>query len=104
MTEETPKLERVLVGRQRELNTLWSQFEKATTGRLHVTLVAGEPGIGKTRLLHEVAGRAEQGGGLVLRSVSIYPDLTGKTSFRGSGRPRNRRRFPRGPVYGDPQR
>ena len=67
MTEETPKPERVLVGRQRELHTLWSQFEKTTAGRLHVTLVAGEPGIGKTRLLYEVAGRAEQVGGLVLR-------------------------------------
>src|SRR6266568_532488 len=67
MTEETGNPERVLVGRQRELNTLWSQFEKTTAGRLHVTLVAGEPGIGKTSLLHEVAGRAEQVGGLVLR-------------------------------------
>src|SRR6266702_4149823 len=67
MTGETPKLERVLVGRQRELTALWSQFEKTTAGRLHVILVAGEPGIGKTRLLHEVAGRAEQAGGLVLR-------------------------------------
>ena len=67
MTEETPKPERVLVGRQRELTALWSQFEKTTAGRLHVTLVAGEPGIGKTRLLYEVAGRAEQVGGLVLR-------------------------------------
>src|SRR6266480_3200219 len=67
MTEETPKHERVLVGRQRELTALWSQFEKTTAGRLHVTLVAGEPGIGKTSLLHEVAGRAEQVDGLVLR-------------------------------------
>src|SRR5438876_62617 len=67
MTEETANPERVLVGRQRELTALWSQFEKSTTGRLHVTLVAGEPGIGKTSLLHEVAGRAEQVGGLVLR-------------------------------------
>ena len=67
MTGETPKLERALVGRQRELTALWSQFEKTTAGRLQVTLVAGEPGIGKTRLLHEVAGRAEQAGGLVLR-------------------------------------
>ncbi len=57
----------MLVGRQRELNTLWSQFEKTTAGRLHVTLVAGEPGIGKTRLLNEIAEHAEQVGGLVLR-------------------------------------
>src|SRR5437763_14515535 len=67
MTEETPKPERVLVGRQRELTALWSQFEKTTAGRLHVILVAGEPGIGKTSLLNEVAGRAEQVDVLVLR-------------------------------------
>src|SRR5437588_11863188 len=67
MTEERPLPEQVLVGRQRELTALWSRFEQTTAGRLHVTLVAGEPGIGKTRLLHEVAGRAEQVGGLVLR-------------------------------------
>ncbi len=67
MTKETANPERVLVGRQRELTALWSQFEKTTTGRLHITLVAGEPGIGKTSLLHEVAWRAEQVGGLVLR-------------------------------------
>src|SRR6266702_2284146 len=67
MTGETPKLERALVGRQRELTALWSQFEKTTAGCLHVTMVAGEPGIGKTRLLHEVAERVEQFGGLVLR-------------------------------------
>jgi predicted ATPase/DNA-binding CsgD family transcriptional regulator len=67
MTEEIPKTERVLVGRKHDLDTLWSQFEQTTSGRLHVTLVAGEPGIGKTRLLHEVAERAEQIGRLVLR-------------------------------------
>src|SRR2546421_4682115 len=67
MTEERPLSEQVLVGTQRELTALWSRFEQTTAGRLHVTLVAGEPGIGKTRLLHEVAGRAEQVGGLVLR-------------------------------------
>src|SRR5438132_13189163 len=66
MTEERPLSEQVLVGRQRELTALWSRFEQTTAGRLHVTLVAGEPGIGKTRLLHEVARHAEQVGGLVL--------------------------------------
>src|SRR5947199_4375625 len=67
MTEERLFPEQVLVGRQRELTALWSRFEQTTAGRLHVTLVAGEPGIGKTSLLHEVAGRAEKVSGLVLR-------------------------------------
>jgi DNA-binding CsgD family transcriptional regulator len=67
MTEGGPFSEPVLVGRQRELNILWSQFERASAGRLQVTLVAGEPGIGKTRLLNEIARRAERSRGLILR-------------------------------------
>ena len=49
-----------LVGRQHEMAVLWSRFEESTAGRLQVALVAGEPGIGKTRLLQEVARRAEE--------------------------------------------
>ena len=67
MREERPLPEQVLVGRQRELTTLWSRFEQTTAGRLHVTLVAGEPGIGKTRLLQEIAERAGLIGALALR-------------------------------------
>lgn len=70
MIEETSRPERALVGRQRELNILWSRFERTTAGRLQVTLVAGEPGIGKTRLFNEVAERAEQAGALVLRGTA----------------------------------
>src|SRR5436305_10252083 len=36
-----------LWGRPDELARLWSQFEQITAGRLHVTLVVGNPGIGK---------------------------------------------------------
>ena len=57
----------ILVGRQREFDSLWNQFEQSTTGRLCVALVAGEPGIGKTCLLREVARRAEHAGAPVLR-------------------------------------
>jgi predicted ATPase len=57
----------LLVGRQQEFAVLWSQFEETRTGHTRVALVAGEPGIGKTRLLNEVAERAEQVGALVLR-------------------------------------
>src|SRR6266851_195018 len=67
MTGGAPKAKPVLVGRQRELDSLWNQFEQSMTGRLRVALVAGEPGIGKTRLLREVARRAEQAGAPVLR-------------------------------------
>ncbi len=66
MTQGQPLLEPVLVGRRRELSSLWNQFEESLTGQLRVALVAGEPGIGKTRLVREVARRAEQMGVLVL--------------------------------------
>src|SRR5690349_11691086 len=56
-----------LTGRQRELHQLWDLFEASTTGHTHVMFVSGEPGIGKSRLLQEMAVRAEQSGALVLR-------------------------------------
>jgi len=67
MTDRTSKPEPVLVGRQHELDVLWSHFEEACTDHLRVTLVAGEPGIGKTHLLQEVALRTAQTGALILR-------------------------------------
>src|SRR5215472_3891311 len=66
MTRGTTKSGSVLVGRQGQLENLWSQFEESTVGHLRVALVAGEPGIGKTRLLSEVAWRAEHAGTTVL--------------------------------------
>jgi predicted ATPase len=56
-----------LTGRQSELHRLWNLFEASTTGHTHVVFVNGEPGIGKTRLLLEIAIRAEEVGALVLR-------------------------------------
>src|SRR5262252_10739799 len=67
MTNGGAKATPVLVGRQRELDRLWDLFEQSTTGRLRIAFVAGEPGIGKTSLLREVARRAEQTGTPVLR-------------------------------------
>jgi DNA-binding CsgD family transcriptional regulator len=59
--------EPLLVGRQRELATLESRFDAAADGRTRVTLVVGEPGIGKTHLLHAVAAHAAGAGAGVLR-------------------------------------
>jgi DNA-binding CsgD family transcriptional regulator len=56
-----------LVGRQREAALLWNRFEAAIQGRCDVTCVTGEPGIGKTRLLEEVAARALRASAVVLR-------------------------------------
>ncbi len=74
MEQRTARQESRLWGRQDEQARLWSQFEQTTAGRLHVILVAGEPGIGKTCLLKEVAGRAEQVGALVLRGGAFQAE------------------------------
>jgi predicted ATPase len=55
------------VGRQAELAFIWNQYEAAKGGRTRVVLLVGELGIGKTRLLDEVAARAVSDGATVLR-------------------------------------
>ena len=55
------------VGRQHELAIIWSQYQVVKTGSARVVLLRGEPGIGKTRLLDEVASYAAQDGVTVLR-------------------------------------
>src|SRR5687767_4193344 len=56
-----------LIGRGREVAILRGCFAAAVHGRAGVALVAGEPGIGKTRLLDTLAGRAAESSALVLR-------------------------------------
>ncbi|HEX6541849.1 MAG TPA: AAA family ATPase [Ktedonobacterales bacterium] len=59
-----------LVGRQREAALLWQSFEIATSGQMTVALVSGEPGIGKTRLLDELAAQAGAAGARTLRGAA----------------------------------
>lgn len=54
------------VGRERELGALRAHVAEAAAGRGGVVLVRGEPGIGKTRLLAELASAARAGGACVL--------------------------------------
>ena len=54
------------VGRQEELTRIVSHYAAARRGQTHVVLVAGAPGIGKTRLLDEIAVRAAHDGAVVL--------------------------------------
>ena len=67
MQKLTAQQQLPLTGRHKELDQLWTLFEASTTGHTHVVFVSGEPGIGKSRLLQEMAIRVEEVGALVLR-------------------------------------
>lgn len=56
----------VLVGRERELAALGEALERTRGGEAVAVAVSGEPGIGKSRLLAELAALAEQARCLVL--------------------------------------
>ena len=55
-----------LVGREREVATIATALELIASERPAIIGIAGEPGIGKTRLLTELSERAEGAGHLVL--------------------------------------
>ncbi|MHC3470019.1 helix-turn-helix transcriptional regulator [Streptomyces sp. 7R007] len=55
-----------LVGRDGEVARLGGVLERARAGEARAVLVAGDAGVGKTRLLDEVAGRAVRDGMTVL--------------------------------------
>jgi AAA ATPase domain len=54
------------VGRLRELTTLRDSFDQAVAGRGRLVMLAGEPGIGKTRTARELALHADHHGATVL--------------------------------------
>ncbi|HEY2303875.1 MAG TPA: AAA family ATPase [Acidimicrobiales bacterium] len=56
----------VFVGRTAETATMAQAWRRALEGRGDLVLVAGEPGIGKTRLVAELARRVHREGALVL--------------------------------------
>src|SRR3954453_6335813 len=58
------------VGRGRELAVLANSLEEARAAHAGIVLLAGEPGIGKTRLLEEFPGPTLAAGGTVLRGGS----------------------------------
>ena len=57
---------RTLIGRSRELQRLADASARAAGGEARTVLVAGEAGIGKTRLVDDVRGARHAGGGRVL--------------------------------------
>ena len=68
-----------MVGRAEELDRLLTHVERAITGRTSAVLLAGDAGVGKTRLLDELTARA---GG---RGVRV---LTGHCVDLGAREPR----------------
>ncbi len=56
----------VFVGRQREMETLAAALKDAISGQGRLVMLAGEPGIGKTRTAQELASLAEDQGAKVL--------------------------------------
>jgi DNA-binding CsgD family transcriptional regulator/tetratricopeptide (TPR) repeat protein len=61
----------VFVGRATELRRLRAAFGQARAGRGATLLVAGEAGIGKTRLVDEFLGDARDAGATVVRGESL---------------------------------
>ncbi|MEW6473927.1 MAG: BTAD domain-containing putative transcriptional regulator [Actinomycetota bacterium] len=57
---------RIFVGRDEELKRLQEVWDRAASGAAEVALIGGEPGIGKTRLAAELAGRVHAAGAVVL--------------------------------------
>jgi DNA-binding SARP family transcriptional activator len=59
-----------LVGRVGEWGRLTTLWRAAESGRSHVVLVSGEPGIGKTRLVEELRSWCEQRGAIAVEARS----------------------------------
>ncbi|HEU4572036.1 MAG TPA: AAA family ATPase [Candidatus Limnocylindrales bacterium] len=65
----------VIIGRDRELREIEAVRERAAAGQPQVVIVRGEAGIGKSRLVDEVAARARAAGDRVLHGTCL--DLDG---------------------------
>lgn len=66
----------VIIGRQRELGTLNRLLHHAALGNGQTVLVAGEAGVGKSRLLTELAEQARKDGWLLLLGHCYPPDVS----------------------------
>lgn len=55
-----------LAGRNVETAALWQHYQAAVTGQFRIVLLAGEPGIGKTRLLRYLTDQATEAGATTL--------------------------------------
>jgi len=87
--EESALQQPVLVGREKELDQLMQSLTNALAGRGSTTFIAGEAGIGKTRLVSELIKVAEQKGCRTTRSwclaESLEPLMPVKLALREAG-------------------
>ena len=65
----------ILVGRGEQMAALKEALQQALDGHVHVVLLSGEAGIGKSRVVREVSTLAEQLGFRVVSSGCFEPDL-----------------------------
>ena len=63
----------VFIGRHEEMTALAGALRRAQGGEPAVALVGGEAGVGKTRLVHELAGVSSTAGFRVLAGQCIQP-------------------------------
>jgi len=87
---ETPSLRQPdLIGRDDELAKLKSSLDNAHEGRGSTIFVAGEAGIGKTRIVNELISHAESKGTQIMKgwclAESLEPLLPVKTALREVG-------------------
>lgn len=57
-----------LVGRQSEWQELQSVWQKTAEGKIHLAIISGDPGIGKSRLVEELATWVKQQGVMVAQA------------------------------------
>jgi predicted ATPase len=78
-----------LIGRETELSKLKQALAYAITGKGSTIFIAGEAGIGKTRLVSELITEAEKKGAQVIRgwclAESLEPLMPVKTALREAG-------------------
>ena len=65
----------VFVGRREEIESLAALLRRAADGEPGFAIVAGEAGVGKTRLVTELAGRAADSGFTVLAGHCVEPSV-----------------------------
>ncbi len=63
-----------LVGRDKDFAELRARWDRCARGKGAVTLVSGEAGVGKSRLIAELASLVESEGGRVFAGTTTYPE------------------------------